>query len=156
MHVTDNASKALLLAVELNFGAKCEAQAQVSQSSLLALHSVCVFDNAASLLYVLPITLCQNKVIGEHHPLWYLSIVMQGYSTLGSQWLMKGYDHNPVLAHPAVVKAAATEGRSPAQVVLRWALQHGQVSAHHHPAICSNHDIVARHYCNCGDWMSDL
>ncbi|KAL3147234.1 hypothetical protein ABBQ32_002729 [Trebouxia sp. C0010 RCD-2024] len=50
----------------------------------------------------------------------------QGYSTLGSQWLMKGYDHNPVLTHPAVVKAAATEGRSAAQVVLRWAVQHGQ------------------------------
>lgn len=41
---------------------------------------------------------------------------------------MKGYDHNPVLTHPAVVKAAADAQRSPAQVVLRWALQHGQVS----------------------------
>ncbi len=52
---------------------------------------------------------------------------MQGYSTLGSQWLMKGYHSNPVLTHPAVIKAAREAQRSPAQVVLRWALQHGQV-----------------------------
>ena len=58
-----------------------------------------------------------------------LVLLLQGYSTLGSQWLMKGFDHNPVLTHPAIVKAAADAQRSPAQVVLRWALQHGQVSA---------------------------
>ena len=52
---------------------------------------------------------------------------MQGYSTLGSQWLMKGYDSNPVLTHSAVIEAAHEVQRSPAQVVLRWALQHGQV-----------------------------
>ncbi|DBB00433.1 TPA: hypothetical protein ACH3X3_002150 [Trebouxia sp. C0006] len=50
----------------------------------------------------------------------------QGYSTLGSQWLMKGYPCNPVLTHPAVIKAAHEVQRSPAQVVLRWALQNGQ------------------------------
>ncbi|DBA78459.1 TPA: hypothetical protein ACH3X2_007948 [Trebouxia sp. C0005] len=50
----------------------------------------------------------------------------QGYSTLGSQWLMKGYHSNPVLTHPAVIRAAHGIHRSPAQVVLRWALQHGQ------------------------------
>ena len=42
---------------------------------------------------------------------------------------MKGHATNPVLNHLAVVKAAADAQRSPAQVVLRWALQHGQVSA---------------------------
>ena len=42
---------------------------------------------------------------------------------------MKGYAVNPVLTHPAVVMAAVAAQRSPAQVVLRWALQHGQVSA---------------------------
>jgi len=55
--------------------------------------------------------------------------VMQGYSTLGSQWLMKGYHSNPVLTHPADVKAAHGVHRSLAQVVLRWALQHGQVGS---------------------------
>lgn len=50
----------------------------------------------------------------------------QGYSTLGSQWLMKGYAQNPVLTHPAVMGAALDAQRSPAQIVLRWALQHGQ------------------------------
>jgi diketogulonate reductase-like aldo/keto reductase len=60
---------------------------------------------------------------------------MQGYSTLGSQWLMKGYDSNPVLTHSAVIEAAHEVQRSPAQVVLRWALQHGQVGLlqHHTP-----------------------
>ena len=66
-------------------------------------------------------------------------MIMQGYSTLGSQWLMKGCTHNPVLTHPTVVKAATTEGRSAAQVVLRWALQHGQVSSEHSPALYANH-----------------
>ena len=64
-----------------------------------------------------------------------LLFLLQGYSTLGSQWLMRGFDHNPVLTHPAVVKAAADAQRSPAQVVLRWALQHGQVSALRYHAI---------------------
>lgn len=45
---------------------------------------------------------------------------------------MKGYQTNPVLNHPAVLKAAADAQRSPAQVVLRWALQHGQVSPLQH------------------------
>lgn len=156
MHVTDNASTALLSAFELNFGGGCQAQAL--QWSLLTLHSAWVFDHAASQLCLLPVTLNQNNVIGERHPLWYISFVMQGYSTLGSQWLMKGYDHNPVLTHPAVVKAAATEGRSAAQVVLRWAVQHGQVSAHHHHAICLDHVgiTIARYCCDLGYWMSKL
>jgi len=40
---------------------------------------------------------------------------------------MKGYDGNPVLTHPAVIKAGHEVQRSPAQVVLQWVLQHGQV-----------------------------
>lgn len=43
---------------------------------------------------------------------------------------MKGYAQNPVLTHPAVMGAALDAQRSPAQIVLRWALQHGQVSTH--------------------------
>ncbi|DBB00495.1 TPA: hypothetical protein ACH3X3_002200 [Trebouxia sp. C0006] len=54
------------------------------------------------------------------------TLVQPGYSTLGSQWLMKGYYSKPVLTHPAVINAAHEAQRSPAQVVLRWALQHGQ------------------------------
>lgn len=54
---------------------------------------------------------------------------MQGYSTLGSQWLKQGHVQNLVLDN-AVVRAVAQEvKRDPAQVVLKWALQHGQVSA---------------------------
>ena len=52
---------------------------------------------------------------------------MQGYSTLGSQWLMRGYASNPVLDSAVVGGIAAEAGRDAAQVVLRWALQHGQV-----------------------------
>ncbi len=53
----------------------------------------------------------------------------QGYSTLGSQWLMHGHTENPVLAHADVREIAQETGRDPAQVVLRWALQHGQVGS---------------------------
>lgn len=80
------------------------------------------------LLLVMQKVFCQG-IECCYDTLQYLSIIMQGYSTLGSQWLMKGYDHNPVLSHAAVVQAAMDAQRSPAQVVLRWALQHGQVSA---------------------------
>ena len=53
--------------------------------------------------------------------------MLQGYSTLGSQWLMQGFAQNVVLQN-AVVQAVAQEaGRDTAQVVLKWALQHGQV-----------------------------
>ena len=64
---------------------------------------------------------------------------MQGYSTLGSQWLMKGYHSNPVLTHPAVMKAAHEVHRSPAQVVLRWALQHGQFGPLQHCTTSDSH-----------------
>ena len=57
-----------------------------------------------------------------------LESALQGYSTLGSQWLMKGYAQNPVLTHPALLRVASATKRSPAQVVLQWALQQGQVS----------------------------
>ena len=60
--------------------------------------------------------------------------ITQGYSTLGSQWLMRGHSVNPVLESPVVGGIAAETGRDPAQVVLRWALQHGQVRARMHAA----------------------
>ncbi len=51
----------------------------------------------------------------------------EAYSSLGSQWLMRGHRVNPVLSHAEVKKIARIKGKSPAQVVLRWAIQHGQV-----------------------------
>ncbi len=55
-------------------------------------------------------------------------LATQGYSTLGSQWLSMGMEENPVLTHAVVERIANETGHDPAQVVLRWALQHGQVS----------------------------
>ena len=51
----------------------------------------------------------------------------EAYSSLGSQWLMKGHRTNPVLRAPAVVRVAEKHGVSPAVAVLRWALDKGQV-----------------------------
>lgn len=51
----------------------------------------------------------------------------EAYSSLGSQWVMRGHSENPVLNAPAVKAAAAAHGASPAAVALRWALQKGQV-----------------------------
>jgi len=53
-------------------------------------------------------------------------VAFQAYSSLGLQWWGRGYTHNPVLVAPPVLAAAAAHGRSPAQVVLRWALAKGQ------------------------------
>ena len=57
--------------------------------------------------------------------------ILQGYSTLGSQWLKAGNMQNPVLENAIVQSIAQEVGRDAAQVVLRWALQHGQVSHQH-------------------------
>ena len=51
----------------------------------------------------------------------------EAYSSLGTQWLMKGHGTNPVLTAPAVVAVAERRGVSPAAVALRWALDKGQV-----------------------------
>jgi|TARA_B110000240_G_scaffold36414_1_gene39959 diketogulonate reductase-like aldo/keto reductase len=51
----------------------------------------------------------------------------QAYSSLGSQWLMKGHNTNPVLSSPAVIAIAERRGVSPAVVCLKWALQKGQI-----------------------------
>lgn len=59
----------------------------------------------------------------------------QGYSTLGSQWLMQGHQHNPILTDPDIIYIAENHDVSPAQVVLRWALQHGQVRGTSRPKV---------------------
>lgn len=61
---------------------------------------------------------------------------MKGYSTLGSQWLLHGLEQNPVLTNPVVDSVASESGRDAAQAVLRWALQHGQVT---HPQSLLGH-----------------
>merc|ERR1712146_628112 len=53
------------------------------------------------------------------------AIHFQGYSTLGTQWQMRGYDVNPVLQHNALANIAVTHRKSVSQIVLRWALQAG-------------------------------
>ena len=54
-------------------------------------------------------------------------ITFQGYSTLGGQWLAQAQGRNPVVGHSLVAELADRHGKTPGQVVLRWALQHGQV-----------------------------
>jgi diketogulonate reductase-like aldo/keto reductase len=69
----------------------------------------------------------------------------QGYSTLGSQWLAHGMDENPVLTNAVVERVANETGRDAAQVVLRWALQHGQVS-HSQSVLSQPYILVLIHY----------
>ncbi|KAL4856245.1 9',11'-endoperoxide prostaglandin H2 reductase [Chlorella vulgaris] len=53
-------------------------------------------------------------------------IQYQAYSSLGGQWLVQTQGENPVLDHPLLAQIAQRLGKTPAQVALRWALQHGQ------------------------------
>jgi diketogulonate reductase-like aldo/keto reductase len=54
------------------------------------------------------------------------NIVFQAFSSLGTQW-RTDTAHNPVLTNPAISAIAKSTNMSPAQVVLRWALDKGQV-----------------------------
>jgi len=54
-------------------------------------------------------------------------IQYMGYSTLGSQWLMRGVSTNPVLKHPTIQRISVAQNCTCAQVVLSWALQKHQV-----------------------------
>ena len=54
-------------------------------------------------------------------------IQYQAYSSLGTQWVMRGVQPNPVLNSAAIQHIAQQHNVSSAQVVLRWALQHGEV-----------------------------
>jgi diketogulonate reductase-like aldo/keto reductase len=60
------------------------------------------------------------RVMCEEH-----GIAYQGYSTLGSQWAMRTGGSNPVLTHEVVVELGKKYQRSPAQIVLAWALSRG-------------------------------
>lgn len=61
----------------------------------------------------------------------------QAYSSLGSQWLMQGHAHNPVLTAAEVLAIAKKRNTSAAHVALQWAVQHGQVS------VTSSNDLHA-------------
>ena len=52
-------------------------------------------------------------------------IVYQAYSTLGTQHAAGGDGTNPILEHPRLHQLAQQLGQGVAQVVLKWALQHG-------------------------------
>ena len=52
-------------------------------------------------------------------------ILFQAYSSLGTQWKMKGYDPNPVLTHPTIVAIAQNHHVSVAQVIVNWGTRHG-------------------------------
>ena len=52
-------------------------------------------------------------------------ILYQGYSTLGTQWLYKGYKENPVLNNPTLQSIAKVHGASVPQVVIQWATRSG-------------------------------
>lgn len=49
-------------------------------------------------------------------------VLFQAYSTLGTQHRTS---FNPVLKHPVLSRIGSDIGKSPAQVALRWAVQHG-------------------------------
>nr|XP_039267075.1 2,5-diketo-D-gluconic acid reductase B-like [Styela clava] len=52
----------------------------------------------------------------------YMEIVYIGYSTLGGVWLEDGIKPNPILNDEVITKIAAEHNRSPAEVVLKWAM----------------------------------
>ncbi|WIA18309.1 hypothetical protein OEZ85_009774 [Tetradesmus obliquus] len=56
------------------------------------------------------------------------NITFVGYSSLGTQWINSPAATNPVFSNEVLQEVAANHpGKSVAQVVLRWALQRGQV-----------------------------
>ena len=63
------------------------------------------------------------KEHNEQHPQH--KILYQGYSTLGNQWNMKGFNENPVLNNPALQSIAKKHGASVPQVVIQWATREG-------------------------------
>jgi diketogulonate reductase-like aldo/keto reductase len=61
-----------------------------------------------------------SQAFCRHHGIQY-----EGYSTLGGQYNHK-QSGNPILEHPVITAMASARGRTPAQLVLRWALQQNQ------------------------------
>ena len=71
---------------------------------------------------------------GTSRPRKTISWVLQAYSSLGTQWVMRGIQPNPVFDSALIKNIAQHHNVSSAQVVLRWGLQHGQVC----PCFCAS------------------
>ncbi|EED95298.1 hypothetical protein THAPSDRAFT_261394, partial [Thalassiosira pseudonana CCMP1335] len=54
-----------------------------------------------------------------------LRLLYQAYSTLGTQWMMRGYTNNPVLNNPILKSLAKKYSVSVPQVVIQWATRQG-------------------------------
>lgn len=52
-------------------------------------------------------------------------IEITAYSPLGSGGKPKKPDLPPLLSHPTLIKIGSDHGKSPAQIAIRWSLQHG-------------------------------
>eukprot|EP01082_Thalassiosira_pseudonana_P011034 g10299.t1 g10299 contig4:1602664-1603989(+) len=52
-------------------------------------------------------------------------VLYQAYSTLGTQWMMRGYTNNPVLNNPILKSLAKKYSVSVPQVVIQWATRQG-------------------------------
>jgi len=52
-------------------------------------------------------------------------IIFQAYSLLGTQYEAQGRGPNPVLTNPQILKIAENHSKSPAAIVLKWALVRG-------------------------------
>jgi diketogulonate reductase-like aldo/keto reductase len=61
------------------------------------------------------------QAFGEQH-----GILAQSWSPIGGITFYRDSGHTSTLEDPVIVKVAETHGKSPAQVMLRWGLQHGR------------------------------
>src|SRR5690349_22456925 len=61
------------------------------------------------------------QAFGEQH-----GILAQAWSPIGGITFYRDSGHTSTLADPAITAIAAAHGKTPAQVMLRWGLQHGR------------------------------
>jgi diketogulonate reductase-like aldo/keto reductase len=61
------------------------------------------------------------EAFGNEH-----GILAQSWSPIGGITFYRDSGHTSTLKDPVIVEVAATHGKSPAQVMLRWGLQHGR------------------------------
>ena len=75
-------------------------------------------------------------------------ILYQGYSTMGTQWKMRGYDTNPVLENYVLKKISKKYGVSIPQILINWAIRQGvmvlpaSTNASHQKANLNSFDFV--------------
>ena len=61
------------------------------------------------------------QALGEQH-----GILAQAWSPIGGITFYRDSGHTSTLEDPVIVEIAEAHGKSPAQVMLRWGLQHGR------------------------------